>query len=217
VGNYITRFLANIFLLYTVNEHTLTTNSFVSTNYSIIKYDIGASSSLLSYSASLNYFFKKLSFNLKAFTNGNLSKFINSVNLQNNQIGFELRTVFKKGINFVGGSNWINNQVNLENKNAVNNKIDFLDIQVKSKQMFNFSIKTDRYSFQFLNGNKSFYFTDIDFKFRSKKSKFNFNFLINNLFNTNFYEISTISDISSNLTIVKLLPRVFNLGFTCSF
>lgn len=224
-GNYITRFLANIFVLYNTNENTLTTNSIVSSNYSIVKNDIGASSSLLSYSASINYFVKALSLNFKAFTNGSISKFINTVNLQNNrmvttsnfQIGLEIRTVFKKGLNFIGGSNWTNNQVKLENNNAVNSKIDFLDIQFRSKKLFDFSIKTDRFSFQFLDGYKSFYFTDIDFKFRSKKSKFNINLLINNLFSTDFYEIASISDISSNLTIVRLLPRVFNLGLTCSF
>ena len=224
-GNYISRFLANIFVLYNTNENILTTNSIISSNYSIINSDIGASSNFLSYSASVNYFFKRLSFNVKAFTNGTISTFINSVNLQNNrmvtnsnfQIGFELRTVFKKSLNFIAGSNWTTNQVKLENKNAVNSKIDFLDIQFRSNNLFNLSVKTDRFSFQFINGNKAFYFTDIDLKFRLKKTKLNLIFLIHNLFNTNFYEIASISDISSNLTIVRLLPRVYNLGFTCSF
>ncbi|TAH10261.1 MAG: hypothetical protein EAZ12_05095 [Sphingobacteriia bacterium] len=224
-GNYITRFLANIFVLFNTNENILTTNSIISPNYSIIKTDIGASSKLLSYSASINYFFKKLSLNFKGFTNGSISSFINSVNLQNNrfvttsnfQIGFEIRSVFKKNLNFIAGSNWINNHVKLEDKNSVKSKIEFLDIQYRSNNRFNFSIKTDRFSFQFLNDFKSYYFTDIDFKFRFKKPTFNFNILINNFFNTDFYEVASITDISKNLTIVRLLPRVFNLGLTCSF
>jgi hypothetical protein len=224
-GNYISRFLANIFILYNTNENSPTTNSIVSSNYSIVKTAIGASSNLLSYSASINYFFKQLSINVKTFTNGTISKYINSVNLQNNrmvnnsnfQYGFEIRTVFKKKLNFIGGSNWTTSQVSIDDKNIVNSKTDFLDIQFRSNNSFNFSIKTDRFSFQSSNGNKSFYFTDLDCKIRFKKPAFSINLLINNIYNTNFYEISSVSDISSNQTIVRLLPRVINLGFTCNF
>ena len=216
LGSWGDKFFANASILVNRNHDFLSTNSFISQNYSQTEKIIIKNQDLLSINASVDKYFKAITSNLKFTFSATESNFKNIVNnsdfrevkQQTLIYGYELRSAFKKTFNYHIGSKWTSNKIQTTLKNTFTDNMTFMDLSFVFNTQFNFQIQSERYFFGNLEKNSNkYYFLDLEMRYQPKNSKVHFALSGNNLFNVNVFKNYTITDVSISQTEFRLQPR----------
>jgi hypothetical protein len=176
-----------------------------------------------SYNLQSDYFIKAISSNLKAkfnYANTHFQNFVNqsgkrSIESQNINFGGELRSAFLGFFNYHIGSEWQYSEVKFSGKSTRTDNLTFLDLYFNIHKNTTIKLQNDRYFFGNLDGDSSFYFTELSVQYKLKESGLNFELVGHNLLNTNNLQNSNIGDTSTSLTDFRLIPRyvMLKVGF----
>ncbi|MDZ4149029.1 MAG: carboxypeptidase-like regulatory domain-containing protein [Flavobacteriaceae bacterium] len=176
-----------------------------------------------SYNLQSDYFIKAISSNLKAkfnYANTHFQNFVNqsgkrSIESQNINFGGELRSAFLGLFNYHIGSEWQYSEVKFSGKSTRTDNLTFLDLYFNIHKNTTIKLQNDRYFFGNLDGDSSFYFTELSVQYKLKESGLNFELVGHNLLNTNNLQNSNIGDTSTSLTDFRLIPRyiMLKVGF----
>lgn len=222
-GNWTDRFFANINTFYFKNHDAFSSQSILNQNYILSNQIVVNNNSLFSTNSQLNYYFKKLSSNLKVNLGYNKSTFQNIINnsdyrevtADNYTYGLEVRSSFNGFFNFHFGSTWRQNSVKTTFKNEYTNTNSFLDLSFTISSKLNFNLQTERYYFGNLATNNTYYFLNANATYTVYKDKLTLRFTGNNLTNTTAFTNYSVSDFSVSTTQYKLLPAYYMLS--CEF
>ena len=217
LGNWSDRFFANTFVLYNKNFDFFSSNNVINQNFTQSDRIIIKDRELLNLSSKFDYYFNKISSNLKldlGYSKSNYKNIVNNSNLRevisnNYNYGLELRSGFKGIFNYHIGTKWNTNKIETSTiNNSFTNNISFLDLSFVFNKRFNAQLQTERYFFGNLNkDNNTYYFLDFDTRYIIKKNKLTLALSGKNLFNTDTFKTYTINDISISTTEYRLLPR----------
>jgi len=176
-----------------------------------------------SYNLQSDYFIKAISSNLKAkfnYANTHFQNFVNqsgkrSIESQNINFGGELRSAFLGFFNYHIGSEWQYSELKFDGKSTRTDNLTFLDLYFNILKNTTIKLQNDRYFFGNLDGDSSFYFTELSVQYKLKESGLNFELVGHNLLNTNNLQNSNIGDTSTSLTDFRLIPRyvMLKVGF----
>ncbi len=203
-------------MLYSKNYDFFTTNSFITQNYSQSKKIVIKDREFLSFSSKIDYYFKKISSNLKldvGYSKSNYKNIINNLDLRevtsnNYNYGAELRSGFKGVFNYHIGTKWTTNEIRTTIKHSFTDNITFLDLSFVLNNKLNFQLESERYYFGNIDKKNSiYYFADFNARYTIKKNKLTFSLSGKNLFNTNSFKSYSITDINISTTEYRLLPR----------
>lgn len=217
LGNWSDRFFANTFIFYNKNFDFFSSNTLINQNYTQSERIVIKDRELLSISSKFDYYFKKISSNLKldvGFSKSNYKNIINNSNLRevksnNYNYGLELRSGFKGVFNYHIGTKWNTNKIETSTiNNSFTDNISFLDLSFVFNDKFNIQFQTERYFFGNLDKeNNTYDFLDFDARYTIKKNKLTLALTGKNLFNTETFRTFSISDISTSTTEYRLLER----------
>lgn len=215
-GSWGDNFFANTFLLYSKNNDFFSTNSIIAQNYSQSEKIIIKDREFVTFSSSIDRYFKPIKSNLKinlGATKSNFKNIVNSSNLRevkniNTDYGFELRSGFRGFFNYHIGSKWNFNEVETTIKNSFTDNMSFLDLSFILNDKFNIQVQSERYFFGNLDKkNNKYYFLDLEARYVVKDNKLTLFLSANNLFNTEKFRNYSISDINISQTEYRLMPR----------
>jgi hypothetical protein len=227
LGNWSDRFFANTFVYYNKNFDFFSTNTLINQNFTQSKRIIIKDRELLSVSSKFDYYFKKISSNLKVdigFSKSNYKNVINNSNLRevkasNYNYGLELRSGFQGVFNYHIGTKWMTNKIEtIAINNSFIDNVSFLDFSFVFNDRFNIEFQTERYFFGNLDKeNNTYNFLDFNANYTIKKNKLTIALTGKNLFNTKNFRTFSISDISRSTTEYKLLERFLLLKMEYRF
>jgi len=217
LGNWSDRFFANTFIFYNKNFDFFSSNTLINQNFTQSEKIVIKDRELLSVSSKFDYYFKKISSNLKldiGFSKSNYKNIINNSNLRevksnSYNYGLELRSGFKRIFNYHFGTKWNTNKIETSTiNNSFTDNVSFLDLSFVFNDKLNIQFQTERYFFGNLNKeNNTYYFLDFDARYTIKKNKLTLALTGKNLFNTETFRTFSISDISTSTTEYRLLER----------
>lgn len=215
LGNWSDRFFANTFIIYNKNRDFFSSNTVLEQNFALSEKILIKNREFLSISSNLDYYLKFLASNLKIDLIYSQADFKNSVNnsplrkvvSRNFRYGLELRSGFNGVFNYHVGTKWITNTINTTINNTFTNQVSFADFSLVFKEKWNMKIQTERYIFENVKGDNTYYFLDFDSNLQIKKNKLSLGISGKNIFNTNNFTNFTISDIGTTTTQYRLLPR----------
>ncbi len=217
LGNWSDRFFANTFVFYNKNFDFFSSNTLINQNFTQSERIVIKDRELLSISSKFDYYFKKISSNLKldvGFSKSNYKNIINNSNLRevksnSYNYGLELRSGFKSFFNYHIGTKWNTNKIETSTiNNSFTDNLSFLDLSFVFNEKFNVQFQTERYFFGNLDKeNNTYYFLDFDARYTIKKNKLTLALTGKNLFNTKTFRTFSISDISTSTTEYRLLER----------
>ncbi len=217
LGNWSDRFFANTFVFYNKNFDFFSSNTLINQNFTQSERIIIKDRELLSISSKFDYYFKKISSNLKldvGFSKSNYKNIINNSNLRevksnSYNYGLELRSGFKGLFNYHIGTKWNTNKIETSTiNNSFTDNVSFLDLSFVFNDKFNIQFQTERYFFGSLDKeNNTYYFLEFDARYTIKKNKLTLALTGKNLFNTETFRTFSISDIGTSTTEFRLLER----------
>ena len=133
---------------------------------------------------------------------------LRSINSQNINYGFELRSSFHSWFNYHLGSKWNYNEIKTNIINSFIDNILFLDLALTISKKLDLKIKGERYFFGSINKeNNKYYFLDLEARYTVVENKLSLSLSGKNLLNTETFRNYSIDDISISKTEYKLLPR----------
>ncbi len=133
-------------MFYNKNFDFFSSNTLINQNFTQSERIIIKDRELLSISSKLDYYFKKISSNLKldvGYSTSNYKNIINNSNLRevtynNYSYGLELRSGFKGIFNYHIGTKWTTNQIEASTiKNSFTDNVSFLDLSFAFNDKFN--------------------------------------------------------------------------------
>jgi hypothetical protein len=215
LGNWSSRFFANMFILYSKNHDFFSTNTLVEQNFTQSQKIVIKDREFITINSKIDYYFKFIASNLKLDLGYTKSEFKNIVNdsdlrrvISNNyNYGLELRSGFKGLFNYHLGTKWTTNKIETTITNSFTDNVSFLDLNFVFNEKLSAQVQTERYFFGNLNTDNTYYFLDFDVKYQLKKDKLTLGLTGKNLFNTERFRNFSISDIGSSTTEYRLLPR----------
>ncbi len=225
LGNWSNRFFANTFVMYSKNHDFFSTNAVISQNFSLTDKILIKDRDFLNINTNADYYFKKLSTNLKLKLGYSQSEFKNIVNNSdlrvventNYNYGLEIRSGFDGWFNFHFGTKWLTSQIDTTISNQFTNNESFLDLNFIFNDKWDAQIQTERYEFGNIDTDNTFYFLDFDMTYKFMKDKFSMSLSGKNLFNTKRFQTFSISDISTSTTSYRLLERYVLLSVNYRF
>jgi len=215
-GNWGSKFFANSLLIYTRNHDFYSTNTIVSRNYSQSEKILIKNKSVLMFTSNIDQYLRVIASNLKFTLGYSFSDYKNmvnnqdlrSINSQNINYGFELRSSFHGWFNYHFGSKWNYNEIKTTVRNSFTDNISFLDLALSFSKKIDLKIKGERYFFGSLDKeNNKYYFLDLEARYTVIENKLSLSLSGKNLFNTETFRNYSIDDISISRTEYKLLPR----------
>jgi len=175
----------------------------------------------------VSYLFDKVNHYLKFNFMHNYSSYKNYINSNElrdiNQnfykLGFSVNSAFKKSIvNYSLLNEW-----NINSFKVASSKIkqqyltSMLDLNFKWNDNFFSKLNQNIYYLPNLQGQNTYYFSDLDFLYNYRKYKINVLLKLQNITNTNtFYNLS-VNDYNKSISSYKLLPRMVFLGIDFKF
>ncbi|MCV9929288.1 carboxypeptidase-like regulatory domain-containing protein [Flavobacterium sp. LS1R49] len=216
LGDWDSRFSLNTNVNYYQNHDFYSTNSVVQPNYSQIEKIIIKDRSMLNVNAYLGFLFSSISSIVKLDLNYSSSNYKNIVNnsslrevhSQSTVLGPELKSNFKGFFNYNLGSKWTMTEFRTTVINKNTDNISFLDFLFVINKKLNAQIQTERYYFGNLDKeNAKYYFLDLNANYIINNNKLSFSLSAKNLFNTQTFRQSFISDIVTSKTEYRILPR----------
>ena len=225
-GNWGEKFFANALVLYNRNHNFISTNTIVTQNYLQSEKIIINGRNYFLFSLSVNRYFKIILSNLKLnfdITESDYKSKINnselrSVNSNDLNCGFELRSGFKGLFNYHIGSKWSYNQTLTTEVNSYTENKIFFDFYFNIRNKINITSKNEVYNFQNkTNGNNTYFFSDLEARYIILDNKLTLSLAGQNLFNTKTFLNYSINDISISKTEYKLQPRIVLLKIEYRF
>lgn len=215
LGDWSSRFFANVSLIYTKDHDFLSTNRIIEQDYSQSEKILIKNKDLLSLNTDLNYYFKFITSNLKlnlGYSKSNFKNKVNSSNLRevtssSYDYGVELRSSFIGAFNFHIGTNWTSSQTKTSLKNSYTDNVSFLNLSAVFNDKFDITAKSERYYFGNLKKDKSYYFLDVEVRYKLIKDRLTLGLSGKNLFDTKTFRRYSISDIGTTVSEYRLLPR----------
>lgn len=224
-GNWTDRIFINTFLLYIKNHDFFSTNTVVKQNFTQSEKILIKNREFLSVNFKLDYYLKFISSNLKldlSYSRSEFKNIVNNSNLRkvkgnNYKYGLELRSGFKGIFNYHIGTKWTTNQTETTISNSLTNNVSFFDLCFVFNDNLNFQLKSERYSWENLDTDNTYYFLDFDARYQLMKNKLTLGLTGKNLFNTEKFKNLSISDIGSSTKEYRLLPRIVLLKIEYRF
>ncbi len=217
LGNWSDVFFANTSVVYNKNFDFFSTNSNIAQNQTLSEKIIIKDREVISVSSKIEYYFKKISSNLKlniGYSNSNYKNIVNNSNLReitsNSYVyGLDISSGFMGFFNYYFGTIWSINKISVSSiNNSFTNNVSFLDLTFTINEKFNFQIQTERYFFGAVeSSDNTYYFADIGASYKPIKKKLTLSLSGKNLFNTETFRTFSISDISTSTTQYRLLER----------
>lgn len=216
VGKWGNRFFANTFILYNKNHDFLSTNSFLTPNYTLTDKIIIKDRKLLSANSTIDYFMEPISTNIKLdigymqseYKNIVNNSFLRNVTSFNYYYGSELRSGFDSFFNFHIGSKWTTTLIKTDISNTFTDRFSFLDLVFIINPKVDFQLQSERYFFGNLETDNVYYFLDFDANYKLIENKITIGISARNLLNTDRFSNFSVSDIGYSVTEQKLLPRI---------
>ncbi|CAM4111057.1 carboxypeptidase regulatory-like domain-containing protein [Gillisia hiemivivida] len=225
-GNWTDIFTANLNFTYQYNNNYLSNASVISPQLNQVEQILLNGSDKLTFGANADRYLNFLSSNLKlkiSYEETGYEDVLNGINrlINSSQLtyGFELRSVFPGFLNIITGIQWnqISFDLNEYSGNNLNNK-SFVDINLDFSENFKVFIENERYYFGNLSDNKkSYYFTALDGRYYFMDNKLSFFVKVNNLFNTENFNIFSLTDTTEFDSSTKLIPRYTMFGVSYRF
>jgi len=179
-GSWSDNFFAFLSMIYMKNHDFLSTNSFISSSYSLSEKIRIKDREMLLFNAQTDFFITPLSSNLKLTSSYNKTNFKNVVNdsdlreVVNTSLnyGVELRSAFNGGFNYHIGTRWDTYSVRVfEASNRYTNNYSFLDLYFALGSKIDFKVQGESYYFANLQkGHRQFHFVDLEGKYRIKEA-----------------------------------------------
>jgi len=217
LGNWTDKFFVNASIDYVLNNDYLSTNSTINPNYSEVTKILLKDGNSISANLDINRYIKTIQTNFKVEGKVTASNFKNSVNnlelrAVNSKIyelGVKFRSGFQGAFNYHLGSSWDISTIKLPSfENSVTNNLIFLETYYNLTDNFSAELLLERYEFGNLNTAQDvYYFLDVELKYKFKNKKIHISLSGNNLFNTNSFNVQSISDTNTSNSNYKLLPR----------
>lgn len=226
LGNWSDRFFANTFVFYNKNFDFFSSNTLIDQNFTQSERIVIKDREFIIISSKVDYYFKKISSNLKldlGYSKSNYKNIVNNSDLRevksnNYNYGLELRSGFKGIFNYHIGTKWTTTEIETKIDNSFTDNLSFLDLSLVFNDKFNLQFQTERYFFGNLDeNNNSYYFADFDARYTIKKNKLTLALSGKNLFNTKTFRTYSISDISTSIIEYRLLPRYILLKMEYRF
>ncbi|AMC10737.1 hypothetical protein Lupro_05545 [Lutibacter profundi] len=227
LGNWSDRFFANTFVFYNKNFDFFSSNTLINQNFTQSERIVIKDQELLSVSSKFDYYFKKISSNLKldvGFSKSNYKNIVNNSELRevtsnNYNYGLELRSGFKGIFNYHIGTKWNTNKIETSTiNNSFTDNVSFLDLSFVFNDKYNMQFQSEHYFFGNLDKeNNTYYFLDFDVRYTIKKNKLAIALTGKNLFNTQTFRTFSISDIGTSTTEFRLLERFLLLKLEYRF
>ena len=215
LGNWSDRFFANTFIMYSKNHDFFSTNSIINQNYTQSEKILIKDREFISANTTIDYYFKKITSNLKlnlGYSQSQFKNIINNSNLRNvtslnYNYGFELRSGFGGIFNYHFGTKWITSKIKTTINNSFTDNNSFLDLSFIFSDNFDVEIQSERYYFGNLQTDNTYYFLDLEARYKLFKNKMTLGLIGKNLTNTERFRNFSISDIGSSTIEYRLLPR----------
>jgi hypothetical protein len=215
LGNWSDRFFINTQVLHTNSHDFFSTNTFIRPNFALSDKMIIQDRTLLDAHTQVNYYFKRLSSNLRlnlGYSSANFKNIVNDSELRevtsgSYQYELEFRSAFQGFFNFSTGSRWLVNTIETSMRNSFTDNMSFLDFSFVFNNRFDIQMQAERYYFGNLADNNVYYFLDFEARYMVKENKFTLALTGKNLFNTETFRSFSISDIGTSVTEYRLLPR----------
>ena len=138
---------------------------------------------------------------------------LRSINSQNINYGFELRSSFHGWFNYHFGSKWNYNEIKTSIRNSFTDNISFLDLALSFSKKIDLQIKAESYFFGSLDKeNNKYNFLDFEARYIVVENKLSLSLSGKNLFNTETFRNYSLDDISISRIEYKLLPRFLLLA-----
>ncbi len=204
-SNWSQRFFVNTRVGYVKNHDYFSFDSFVTQNYSLSNRILIKNKASLHLSTTVDRYLKAIRCNLKLAAYAQQSTYQNSVNnsglrdilVSELHARLELRSGFKGFFNYHAGFKSIHNQTKTEIALSSHDHIAFADLYFVWSKQFDFQIKSERYYFGNLVGNKAYYFVDLEARYNIKPNQLTLSLCGNNLLNTKSFKTYTLTDVSS--------------------
>lgn len=214
LGNWSDRFFINTNIAYSTNRKFYSTNTTINQNYVQSESLLINDRKNLNFGSSLDYFIKALSSNLKlelGYSESDYKNIINNSDLRevssrNYRYGLELRSTFYGFFNFHLGTKWTTNEVNTSFKSSFTDNNSFLNMSFIFSPKFNLQLQSERYVFGNLETDNSYYFLDFNVQYKLIENKLILGLIGKNIFDTDKFKTSYISDIGSYTSEYRLLP-----------
>lgn len=214
LGNLLTPFYANTTFVYQNNFEYYTTASQLTPQFIITDQFRAQGGEFLKLKTETNYFLEFLSINLKitgAYAQREYENSVNgslrSISSESFDYGFNLKSAFSGDFDFHLGTTWSENRFTTSDISTNVTNQSFLDIVYTPTEKVNISFHFDRYAFNSLQSNNSFYFGDVKAIYTARKSKLSFTIEGKNLFNTRNYNNIFLNDVGFTSSSYRLLPR----------
>ncbi|WP_396597525.1 carboxypeptidase-like regulatory domain-containing protein [Dokdonia sp. R86516] len=225
LGNWSDRFFATTSFTYTKNHDFFSTNTLLTQNFSQTNKIVIKDREALNANASLDFFIKKLSSNIKVnlgYSKSEFTNFVNNSQLRqvlsaNYQYGFELRSAFDSFFDFNIGGKWLVNNIETVVKNEFTDNVSFIDLNFYLSKELDMDLQGERYHFGNLQTDNTYYFLDLNARYTIKKNKIVLMLSGKNLLNTKTFRNTSISDIGSSTTEYRILPRYALLKLSYRF
>ncbi|PVV53535.1 carboxypeptidase-like regulatory domain-containing protein [Chryseobacterium sp. HMWF035] len=172
------------------------------------------------FSTDLNYYLKVIHSNFKILYTIGTSKYEDQLDNSNfrkvfssySKIGFQLKSGWKKSINYSIGTNLNVSKINTDQQQSkILNQQAFLELLFIINEKTKFELKNNYYSFNgYFNKENSYNFLDFKISYQYNKN-ISFSLIGNNLFNTRKFKEIAITSYSKYTTEYSLFPRYLML------
>lgn len=218
-GNYTDRVFINLFGSYTKYHNYLSYNYKINQEYTISDLLFLKNRNEYLFSSEINYYLKAIHSNFKLSYTGGASEYedqIDNGDFRNvfssyNTVGFQLKSAWKKSINYNIGTNLGVSKIKTNQQTKVLTQQAVLGILFELNEKINIDLKNSYYSFDgYFNKEKSYNFLDFKINYQYDKNM-SFALIGNNLFNTKKFREISITSYSTYITEYSLFPRYLML------
>lgn len=219
-GDWNDRIFINLYGSYTKFHNYLSYNYNIQQEYTVSDLLFLKNRNDYLFSSELSYYLRAIRSNLKVgytvstsqyedqIENGNIRNVLSSYN----RIGFQLKSAWKKVLDYRIGTNLNVSKINTDQQESkVLNQEAFLDLVFTLSEKTKLELKGKYYSFDgFINKENSYSFLDFKLKYQYDKNV-SFSLIGNNLFNTKKFREFSITSYSTYISEYSLFPRYLML------
>ncbi|MCY1661027.1 carboxypeptidase-like regulatory domain-containing protein [Chryseobacterium sp. SL1] len=219
-GNWNDRVFINLYGSYTNYQNYLTYNYKINQEYTSSDLLLLKNRNDYLFSTDLNYYLKAIRSNFKILYTIGTSQYKDQVDDSNfrnvfssySKIGFQLKSGWKKNINYSIGTNLNISKITTDQqKTRILNQQAFLELLFVLNEKTKIEIKNNYYSFNgYFNKDNSYNFLDFKLNYQYDKN-ISFSLIGNNLFNTKKFREVAITSYSTYTTEYSLFPRYIML------
>ena len=219
-GNFTDRVFINLFGSYTKYHNYLSYNYSINQEYTVSNLLFLKNREDYLLAGELDYYIKPIRSNFKILYTVSTSQYedqIENGNFRNvtssyNRIGFQLKSAWKKVIDYRIGTNLNVSKIKTDQQNSkVLSQEAFFDLLLTLSKKTNLELKNKYYSFDgYFNKENSYNFLDFKLSYQYDKN-ISFSLLGNNLFNVKKYREVSITSYSNYVSEYSIFPRYLML------